>query len=107
MSFLLFYEVLLGSSRPLKVSPTKLNAILTMKIVRPGKVGYHQYPIRYFLLMVMMAPHSGVGGSAPKPMKLSPHKSKIAMLISNVVLTGPLFFPSLRPMRFAAASILT
>ena len=37
------------------------------EIARPGKVATHQYEIMYSRACAIIAPHSGIGGTAPNP----------------------------------------
>ena len=55
-----------------KPSPKRLKARLTIRIVQPGIVTSHQWSSIKRLPVESIAPHSGVGGWAPRPRKPSP-----------------------------------
>src|SRR5699024_7731448 len=73
-----------GSSASRNPSPNKLNPKTTSNMARPGKVTTHGEFCNACLPSLNIAPHSGVGGCAPNPRKLSPAASKIAVPILNV-----------------------
>ena len=54
----------------LRASPRILNPMTVTRIKRPGNVGYHHWSMRNLRPTLIMAPHSGLGGWAPRPMKL-------------------------------------
>src|ERR671911_165081 len=76
-----------GSSASRRPSPKKFNPMTTLMIAIPGAAAYHQYWRPLSAPCLIIAPHSGVGGTAPRPMKLNPAVSTIAAPTSNVALT--------------------
>src|SRR6266542_1677494 len=75
-----------GSIVSRRPSPTKLQAIATVKIASPGKVEIHHCCISS-RPSATIAPHSGVGGTAPSPRKLSAAVMMIALPKSIVIST--------------------
>src|SRR6202008_5007537 len=61
-----------GSSTSRSPSPSKLNARLVIRMATPGTVDSHQASVRWLRPVESIAPHSGIGGCAPRPRKPSP-----------------------------------
>src|SRR5215207_3225785 len=76
-----------GSSASLKPSPKKFSAMTTLMMATPGTSAYHQYCKPLSAPCLIIAPHSAVGGTAPRPIKLRPAVSTIADPTSRVPLT--------------------
>ena len=72
------------SRRP---SPSKLNPSATMQIAKPGNVATHHWSKMNFRPVEIMAPHSGSGGCAPKPMKPRPAAVRMMPAMSKVMRT--------------------
>src|SRR5579872_5417487 len=77
---------------PDRPSPTRLNAIPTTVIARPGKVGSHHAVITYSRESAIIAPHSGVGGCTPRPRKLSEAPARMFSTAADIAKTtaGPM-----------------
>jgi hypothetical protein len=56
----------------------RLKPSTATKIARPGKRGTHQEVRRYKRPLATILPHSGLGGWAPKPIKLKLEARRIA-----------------------------
>src|SRR5512141_46976 len=66
-----------GSSASRKASPNRLIDNTVIMIATPGKLVTHGADRKNSRPFDIIAPHSGVGGCAPKPRKLSPAASRI------------------------------
>jgi hypothetical protein len=64
-----------------------LAPITASRIATPGKVAIHQYPKMNSRPWLSMAPHSGVGGWAPRPRKLRVAATRRAFPRPRVVST--------------------
>ena len=82
-----------GSRASRRLSPRKLKAITTVRIARPGNIAIHQRS-NVRAPSATIAPHSGEGGLAPRPRKLSPASKRMALPSSSVASTstGPYTF---------------
>src|SRR5262249_37985618 len=67
-----------GSSRSRNPSPSKFSPTTTIMIAAPGKTASHQADCKYVWASFNISHHSGVGGWAPRPTKLSPAAVRIA-----------------------------
>src|SRR4051794_37792153 len=76
-----------GSSADRNPSPTRLQATTTLRIAKPGHVEIHHARPRTSRPSADMRPHSGVGGWAPSPRKLSPEPIKMAFPTWSVLST--------------------
>ena len=90
----------------LNASPMILIDSTVNKMARPGNVAYHEALPMYVRAVESMAPHSGDGGRAPKPRKLSPAIDMIAVAIPTVARTiigadmlGKIWRTSIRTLR--------
>src|SRR4030042_1524243 len=61
---------ILGSRISRRASPKILNPMTVIKMNSPGEVAYHHWSMRNLRPTLTMAPHSGVGGWVPSPIKL-------------------------------------
>ncbi|MNE41595.1 hypothetical protein D3C80_1356750 [compost metagenome] len=67
INFTLFYPFNLGSSASRSPSPSRLNASTVMNIARLGKIATCGAITMSARASLSIAPHSGVGGCAPRP----------------------------------------
>ena len=65
----------------------KLKASTTVKIARPGNVPTHQ-SLKFCVPSATIAPHSAVGGWAPRPRNDRPDSSRTAFPMSSVASTS-------------------
>ena len=88
---LIFLLLCLGSNISLTVSPRRLKTITVRKIAQPGARITHGDVWSILLPLLIMEPHSAVGGVAPRPRNDSPAISIIMVPISRtaVTITGP------------------
>ena len=73
-----------GSSAIRSPSPTKLIESVVTRIASPGKRLTHQARLSVSRPSESMMPHSGVGGLAPRPRKLSPAAVRMAEATPHV-----------------------
>src|SRR6185369_12839511 len=74
----------LGSSTSRRPSPRKQKPRLTMTMAKPGMVATHHWSRMKERPREIMAPHSGNGGCAPRPMKPRPAAVRMMPAISSV-----------------------
>src|SRR5689334_17522014 len=79
--------VSLGSRRSRNASPKRFRLSTTRMIARAGPSVIQGSLWRYTWASLIMEPHSGVGGCAPKPRKLRIDSSMIAKEIEMVAWT--------------------
>ena len=82
-----------GSSQSRMPSPTKLKPITTVRMARPGKVATHHW-FTSSRPSDTIDPHSGVGGTTPRPRNDRPANTRMALPRSSVTSTisGPTAF---------------
>src|SRR6185437_2474423 len=76
-----------GSSMSRKASPMKLKASTTVRIARPGNMPTHQL-LKFSAPSATMAPHSAMGGWAPRPRNDSPDSNSTALPMSSAASTS-------------------
>src|SRR5262249_49167254 len=74
----------LGSSTSRSPSPSRLKPRLTTKMAMPGMVETHHWSRMYSRPEEIIAPHSGIGGCAPRPRKPSPAAVMMMPAMSRV-----------------------
>ena len=77
----------LGSRTSRRPSPSRLKPRLTTKIAMPGTAGTHHWSRMFSRPTEIMAPHSGVGGCAPRPRNPRPAAVKMTPAMSRVART--------------------